>query len=364
MPTKSDYYDILGVDRNASEEELKKAYRKKALKYHPDRNHGDKKAEAHFKEINEAYAVLSNSEKRSNYDRFGHAGVDTGGFDPSQGFPDIFGDIFGEFFGSPGTARKRVQRGDDLQYNLTVTFEEALFGKEAKLKLRRPETCHSCRGTGAKEGKTKSCPACGGAGQLRFQQGFFTVNRTCNQCQGEGMVFLDPCPDCRGERYIAREKTISVKIPAGVDTGSRLRILGEGEIGANGGPPGDLYVAITVQEHPQFTRDGDHILCETSISFIKAILGGKAESPTIKGPVNVTIPPGTQDGKIFRLKGLGFPNLRGHGVGDQLVKIKVEIPKQVTPQQRELLEKYAKISGEEIDSDSGKLFKKVKDFFD
>lgn len=369
MATKRDYYEVLGVERSASEEDLKKAYRKMALKFHPDRNPGDQGAEEQFKEINEAYSVLADPGKRKQYDVFGHAasaGGGAGGFDFGQGgFSDIFGDIFEEFFGgAPGQGRRRAQRGNDLRYNMTVTFEEAIFGKDAKIKLRRPEPCGQCKGTGAKGGNTKVCSTCGGAGQIRFQQGLFAVSRTCSACRGEGRVFAEVCPECRGERYTARDKTISVKIPPGIETGSRLRVTGEGEAGANGGPAGDLYVVITVEEHPLFSREGSNIICEVPISFIKAILGGKVEAPTIKGNTAVKIPPGTQDGKIFRLKGLGFPNLRGYGIGDQLVKIKVEIPTKLTPKQKELLEEYAKISGEPVDSDSGKLFEKVKNLFE
>jgi molecular chaperone DnaJ len=368
MATKRDYYEVLGTERNASEEELKKAYRKLALKFHPDRNPGDKQAEDQFKEINEAYSVLADAEKRKQYDHFGHAGpAGAGGFDFSQGggFSDIFGDIFEEFFGgSPGQGRRRAQRGNDLRYNMTISFEEAIFGKEAKIKLRRPEPCEGCKGTGAKDGSTKVCTTCGGAGQLRFQQGLFAVSRTCTACRGEGRIIKEACPQCHGEKYTTRDKTISVKIPPGVETGSRLRVTGEGETGFNGGPSGDLYVVLTVQEHPQFVREGDNILCEVPITFIKAILGGKVEAPTIKGATVVKIPPGTQDGKIFRLKGLGFPNLRGYGIGDELVKIKVEIPTKLTPKQKELLEEYAKASGEPIEADSGKLFEKVKNLFE
>ncbi|MFQ5780608.1 MAG: molecular chaperone DnaJ [Nitrospiria bacterium] len=370
MATKRDYYEILGVGRNASEEELKKAYRKMALKCHPDRNSGNKGAEERFKEVNEAYSVLSEPEKRKRYDLYGHeglAGAGMGGFDFGQGggFSDIFGDIFEEFFGgSPGQGRRRPQRGNDLRYNMTITFEEAIFGKEGKIKLRRPEPCRRCNGTGAKGDAVKRCPTCGGAGQVRFQQGFFTVSRTCSSCRGEGRIISEVCPQCRGERYTAHEKTISIKVPPGVETGTRLRVSGEGEIGHNGGPPGDLYVVITVKEHPHYTRDGDHILYEKEISFIRAILGGTVEVPTIKGETALKVPPGTQDGKIFRMKGLGFPNLRGYGIGDQLVKIRITIPTKLTSQQREILEEFARISGESVGSDSGKLFEKVKSLFE
>lgn len=370
MATKRDYYESLGVGKNATGEELKKAYRKKALKFHPDRNSGNKGSEEQFKEVNEAYSVLSDPAKRKSYDQYGHEGLSgagMGGFDFGQGggFSDIFGDIFEEFFGgSPGQGRPRAQRGNDLRYSMTITFEEAIFGKEGKIKLRRPEPCHRCKGTGAKEGALKRCSTCGGAGQVHLQQGFFTINRACSTCRGEGQVITEACPECRGERHKLNEKTISVKIPPGIETGMRLRVSGEGEIGHGGGPSGDLYVDISVKEHPHYKREGDQILFEKPISFIKAILGGHVEVPTIKGETSLKIPPGTQDGKVFRLKGLGFPNLRGHGIGDQLVTIKITVPTKLTPQQREILEEYARISGESIDSDSGKLFEKVKSLFE
>ena len=372
---KRDYYEILKVGKNASDEELKKAYRKLALSHHPDRNPGNKEAEERFKEINEAYSVLSDPEKRRQYDTFGHAGVDGrggpgfGGVDFAPGgVSDIFGDIFEEFFGaSPrGGGGRRAQKGNDLRYNLDLSFEEAVFGKESKIKLRRPEACESCRGTGAKDSRAiKTCPTCNGTGQLRFQQGFFTVSRTCSQCRGEGKIISEPCPTCKGERYRMREKTLAIKIPPGVETGSRLRISGEGEPGGNGGPPGDLYVVITVKEHSHFTRDGNNILCEHTISFVQAALGTKVEVPTIKGTVPLKIPAGTQSGKVLRLKGMGFPDLRGYGMGDQLVRINVQIPTKLNSKQRELLEQYARLSGEAIDTDgSSKIFEKVKNLFE
>ncbi|MFY9269961.1 MAG: molecular chaperone DnaJ [Candidatus Manganitrophaceae bacterium] len=377
MPNdKRDYYEVLGVEKNASEEELKKAYRKMAMKHHPDRNPGDKRAEEKFKEANEAYSVLSDSEKRKLYDVYGHAGpagMGAGGFDPSQGgFSDIFGDIMEEFFGGSGggRSRSRAQQGNDLRYDLTIDFEEAYFGKEAKIKLRRPKACDACKGSGAKGGATKVCPTCAGRGQLRFQQGMFSVSRTCGECRGGGRIVTEACPECRGEAYRMRDKTISVKIPPGVETDNRLRVGGEGEPGANGGPPGDLYVVLTVREHPQFKRDGDHIVCDLPVSFVTAALGGKAEAPTMKGPTPIKIPAGTQDGKIFRLKGLGFASVRGHGIGDELVRIKVQIPTKLTPKQKELLEEYARISGESgfggvgMGAESGNLFEKVKNLFE
>lgn len=367
MASKRDYYEVLGVEKDAKDEELKKAYRKLALQYHPDRNNGNKEAEEKFKEANEAYSVLSDPQKRRQYDQFGHAGAGGSGFDFSQGggFSDVFGDIFEEFFGGQtGRGGSRAQRGNDLRYNLTITFEEALLGKEGKIKLRRPEECEKCHGTGAKGGATKRCSACNGAGQVRFQQGFFTVSRTCGTCRGAGVIISEPCEKCKGQRYVEREKSISVRVPPGVDSGTRLRVSGEGEAGSNGGPAGDLYVVITVGDHPQFARDGDNILYEAPISFVKAALGATIEVPTIKGETPLKIPSGTQDGKIFRLKGLGFPNLRGHGIGEQLVKVRVTIPTKLTAEQRESLEKYAKLSGEDMHSESGTILEKVKSLFD
>ncbi len=363
---KQDYYALLGVARGASDDDLKKAYRKLALKHHPDRNQGDKKAEAHFKEINEAYGVLSDPEKRKAYDTFGHAGPQQAdGFGQTGDFGDVFGSIFEDFFGGGAGRRQRrsrAQRGGDLQYNLTVSFEDAMFGKEAELRLRHADPCADCKGTGAKAGSIRTCPACKGAGQVRSQQGPFVLNRTCGQCRGEGRVSSEGCPACRGSGQTMRDKTLSVKVPPGIETGMRLRVAGAGEAGTNGGPPGDLYVAISVTEHPHFIRDGSDLRCDVPISFIKAILGGQVDAPTIKGKMTVKIPPGTQDGKIFRLKGLGFPSLQGHRIGDQLVRIKVEIPTHLTPKQAELLEAYAKISGEGPDG-TETIFDKVKSLF-
>lgn len=367
MASKRDYYEILGVGKTASESELKKAYRKQALKYHPDRNAGNKGAEDKFKEANEAYSVLSDARKRRQYDQFSHAGTQGGLGQGGQagGFSDVFGDIFEEFFGGQGAQEgSRAQRGSDLRYNLSVSFEEALLGKEEKIKLRRPEQCGTCSGTGAKSGATRHCVTCNGAGQVRFQQGFFSVSRTCSACQGAGTIIADPCKTCRGQGYVERDKTISVRIPPGVDSGTRLRVNGEGEIGLNGGPSGDLYVVLTVGDHPQFAREGDQILYEASISFVKAALGATIEVPTIKGATPLKIPAGTQDGRIFRLKGLGFPNLRGYGIGDQVVKIRVTIPTILNSEQRESLEQYAKLSGEAVHSESGSILEKVKSLFD
>jgi molecular chaperone DnaJ len=370
VATDHDYYSVLGVTREADEEELKKAYRKLALKHHPDRNPGNKQSEERFKEINEAYEVLSNPDKRRQYDRFGKAGVGAGpggfeGFDFGRGgFGDIFGDIFEDFFGAgpQGRTRMRPARGADFRYNLEISFEEAVFGTETKIRIPKWESCTDCGGSGAKSRDgIRTCPACRGEGQTRFQQGFFTVSRTCGQCGGEGRVITEPCPRCHGQKRIHRDKTLSVRIPAGVEDGSTLRLAGEGELGHHGGPPGDLYVSLTVRPHPIFERDGNHVLCEVPISFVQAALGVKLEVPALKGKVSVKIPPGTQTGKIFRLKGMGVHSSRG--TGDQLVKVRVQIPTKLTSRQKELLEEYAKASGESVGETEG-IFEKVKQIFE
>ncbi|MBI3609460.1 MAG: molecular chaperone DnaJ [Nitrospirae bacterium] len=368
--SKRDYYEILGVARDASEQELKKAYRQLALKHHPDKNPGNKTAEEKFKELNEAYEVLSDPQKRQRYDSFGHAGMGAegvGGFDFGRGgFGDVFGDIFEDFFGGPSGrgGRVRPERGADLRYNLEIDFEEAVFGKEAKIRIPKWENCPECRGTGAKSsGGIRTCPTCHGAGAVRFQQGFFTISRTCGHCNGEGRIISDPCPQCHGKKQVHHEKTLSVRIPPGVETGTRLRLSGEGEPGAHGGPPGDLYVVLTVKEHPFFTREDDDLLCEVPISIGQAALGAKIEVPTLKGKAQLKIPAGTQNGRTFRLKGLGVANLKGHRIGDQLVKVGVMIPAKLTARQRELLEEFSKLSGDPAASEEG-LFEKVKNIFE
>ena len=373
--TKRDYYDILGISRNADEEEIKKSFRKLAIKYHPDKNPGKKEAEERFKEINEAYSVLSDSQKRRAYDMFGHAGAGVGGegfgrgggfdFDFGRGgFSDIFSDIFEDFFGSSTRTRKRSERGADLRYDLEISFDEAIFGKEIKIRIPRWETCPDCRGTGAKAGSSlKTCTACSGAGQVRYQQGFFTISRTCGHCQGEGRIISEFCTKCRGEKKLPKERTLTVKIPAGVDNGSRLRLAGEGEPGENGGHPGDLYVVITVKEHPVFSREGNHILCEIPISFTQAALGASIEVPNLKGKTELKIPPGTQHGKILRLKGLGAPNSRGYENGDLVVKVKITIPTKLTARQKELLQEFAKMGAENIQTGEDSFFDKVKNLF-
>jgi molecular chaperone DnaJ len=376
MATKG-YYETLGVDKNASEEEIKKAYRKMALQHHPDKNSGDTESEEKFKGINEAYSVLSDGEKRRNYDMFGSAGPNgnsgfggMGGFDQSGGFSNVFGDIFEEFFSGGSSSRgrgKRAQKGNDLRYDLTLAFEDALFGKEVEIKVRRKEGCLKCDGTGAKGGRKgggiTTCGTCNGTGQLRTQQGLFIVSRTCHKCHGEGSVTKEVCTQCLGEGSTSHEKLISVKVPAGVDNGIRLRVTGEGEAGIYGGPSGDLFVLLSVSDHPYFVRDGADIHCEVPIRFTKAILGGTVSAQTIKGETTLKIPPGTQNGKTFRLKGLGFPSLKGYQIGDQIIKIRVEIPTKLTAEQKTLLEEFDKISPQTQGADANPFFDKVKNMF-
>lgn len=369
MNGKRDYYETLGVNRGAGDEEIKKAYRKLALKYHPDRNPGDKQAEERFKDISEAYQVLADPEKRAQYDQFGHAafgegGPFRGGFDFTAGFEDIFGDIFGEFFGT-GTGRRRTRvRGEDLRYNLDLTFEEAVFGTEKKIKVPRQGLCDTCQGTGCKPGSSpRTCSSCRGRGQVSFQQGFFNVSRTCTQCRGEGTIITDPCTECGGQGRVRKFHTLSLKIPPGVDTGSRLKLRGEGESGASGGPPGDLYVAIQVAPHPLFVRDGLDIICEIPISFVQAALGTEIDVPTLEGKVKMKIPAGTQSGKVFRLKGKGVRDVHSYRQGDELVRTAVETPTRLTPRQKELLREFAALGGEDVHPLSKGFFDKVKQIF-
>ncbi len=359
-----DYYDILGVSRNASEAEIKKAFRGLALKYHPDRNPGDKEAEERFKEINEAYSVLSDPEKRSNYDRFGRAEGIGAGFGAFTGtaFSDIFEDIFGDFFGEfTGRRRPRPTKGNDLRYDLDITLEESAFGTEKYIEVPRWETCSTCNGSGSAPGKGPvTCPNCKGTGHVRFQQGFFSVSKTCGRCHGTGRIITNPCTSCRGSGRTKKIHSVSVRVPAGVDSGSRLRMSGEGEPGEYGGPPGDLYIVINVKEHPVFIRKGNDIYCEMNITFPQAVLGAEIEVPTLDGATNLRIPPGTPSGKAFHLKGKGIPRLGGHGRGDEVVVVNIEVPKHITPRQRELLEEFAQINGDR----TAKSFKdKLKDIF-
>ena len=368
MSEKKDYYDLLGVNRSAGDDEIKRAYRKLALKYHPDRNAGDKQAEERFKEVSEAYQVLSDPQKRSQYDQFGHAafgdgGPFGGGFDFTAGFEDIFGDIFGEFFG--GTGRRRTRsRGEDLRYNLTLTFEEAVTGTEKKIKIPRQGQCENCRGSGAKPGTApQTCPTCRGRGQVSFQQGFFSVSRTCNHCHGHGTVIKDPCMACGGVGLVRKLHTLSVKIPAGVDTGSRLKLRNEGESAPAGGAPGDLYVVIQVEPHPIFVRNALDILCDVPISFVQAALGAEIDVPTLEGKVKMKIPVGTQSGKVFRMKGKGVKDIQGYQQGDQHVRVVVETPTHLTTRQKELLKEFAATGGEEVNPLSKGFFDKVKELF-
>ncbi len=370
MNAKKDYYDLLGVGRNANDDELKKAYRQLALKFHPDKNPGDKQAEEKFKEVSEAYQVLADPEKRAQYDQFGHAAFDGGspfgaGFDFSSGFEDIFGDIFGDFFGS-GTGRRRArsQRGEDLRYNLDISFEEAAFGTEKKIKIPRHSNCETCKGSGSKPGTSpRTCSTCHGRGQVSFQQGFFSVSRTCSQCRGQGTIIGDPCPTCKGAGKVRKFHTLGVKIPGGVDTGSLLKLRGEGESGSLGGPSGDLYVAINVQPHPIFVRDGLEIVCEVPISFHQAALGAEIEVPTLHGKVKLKVPYGTQSGKVFRLKGKGLKEVHSYHQGDQHVRVSIETPTHLTARQKELLKEFAALGGEEIHPLSKGFFEKVKEIF-
>jgi len=361
---------VLGVSREASEQELKSAYRKLAMQYHPDRNPNNPDAEEKFKECSEAYAILADSEKRSVYDRFGHAGVGaagTGGFDPNsfQDLNDIFGDFFGfgDLFGG-GRRRTRAQRGADLREDLTLRFEEAVFGKEAQVVVRRNETCEDCRGSGAAAGKAPvTCRTCAGRGQVRYQQGFFSMARTCPTCQGVGSVITDPCPKCKGQGSNPRQRTIDAKIPAGVEDGTRIRFSGLGEAGAFGGPPGDLYVVLHVKEHPIFEREGTNLHCVIPISFTQAALGAEIRVPTLDGEHTLKVPEGSQSGTTIRIKGKGVPVVNGHGKGDLFVEIRVQTPSKLTKRQRELLQELEGISQVENKPQRRTLLGKVKDMF-
>ncbi len=340
--SKRDYYEVLGVARNASEDELKKAYRRMAMKHHPDRNPGSKEAESKFKEANEAYEVLSNAQKRAAYDQFGHAGLGGAAGGPGSGgfggFGDIFGDVFADIFGGASTRGQQSYRGADLRYNLELNLEQAVFGDTVKIRFPAWANCDTCHGTGAAAGsQPQTCPTCRGNGQIRTQQGFFTVQQTCPHCRGSGKIISNPCRDCRGQGRVQKQKTLSVKVPAGVDDGDRIRLSGEGEAGELGGGPGDLYVQITVRPHPIFEREGDDLHCKMPIDFVTAALGGELEVPTLEGKVNLKIPSETQTGKTFRLRGKGAPSVRGGAPGDLLCHMEVETPVSLTKRQQELL---------------------------
>ena len=374
--SKRDYYEVLSVERQATDQQIKSAYRKLALKFHPDRNPGDAKAEEAFKEAAEAYAVLADAQKRSLFDRFGHAGVNAGagagaGFDPTifADFSDIFSGL-GDMFGFGGGRRRRggPQRGSDLRYDLEISFDESAEGTETSIVVPREETCETCTGTGAAPGSTvETCAQCQGSGQLRFQQGFLTVARPCSNCRGTGKTIAKPCTTCRGAGRISRERKLTVKIPAGIATGQQMRLTGEGEHGTAGGPPGDLYVVVHDQEHPFFQREDDDLYCELPIHFPTLALGGSVKVPTLKNREELNIPAGTQPGTRFRLRGKGMPNVSGRGHGDLHVIARVAVPKKLSKEQKHLLEELARTMPVQAEDGSGSeekpFFERMKDMF-
>lgn len=381
--SKRDYYEVLGVSKTATQDELKKAYRKLARKYHPDLNKDNEEAAEKFKECNEAYSVLSDDQKRAQYDQFGHAAFENGGMGGGGGFGGAGGfggfggsgmeDIFDMFFGGQGgrggsRAKSGPQRGADLRFDLEISFEEAAFGLEKEINLYRDETCDHCHGEGAEPGsKVETCPECNGSGYVRFTQntmfGQMVNERPCSRCKGEGKIISEPCKECRGKGTVKRNKKLKVKIPAGVDNGSRLRVSGEGEAGAKGGPSGDLYVYLYVKPHKFFERDGTTVLCEVPINIVQATLGADIKVPTLDGQVTMKVPEGTQPGKVLRLKGKGIPSLRGGNRGDQLVRIKVVVPTKLSDKQKDALRKFADISKDNINPEEKSFMDKVKDFF-
>lgn len=371
--SKRDYYEVLGVNKQANEQEIKKAYRQLAKKYHPDLNPDNKEAEHKFKEVNEAYEVLSDEEKRARYDRFGHDGVNGQGGGFGQGFSGGFGDIFEDIFdifggGFSGSRKSGPRKGADLKYKLDIKFEEAAFGVEKEIKYRKTENCSVCDGTGAKPGTNKStCTKCNGTGEVKYAQttpfGQFVRVGTCDKCNGLGQIIDSPCTNCSGTGKEMKMKRINIKVPAGVDTGSVIPLRGEGEPGEKGGPSGDLYVYINVEPHEIFAREGNDIICEIPISFVQAAIGDEIQVPSLEGNVKYTIPEGTQTGTIFRLKNKGIPNVRGYGRGDQYVKVVVQVPTKLNEKQKELLREFAKESGDAGHENKKGFFDKVKDAF-
>jgi len=373
--SKRDYYEVLGVAKDADENTIKRAYRKLAMKYHPDRNPDDQEAAERFREVTEAYEVLSDEQKRARYDQYGHAGVDDqmqdfwgrGGFQDSHAFRDfgdLFGDVFGEMFGFGGSGGG-ANRGADLRYNLTLTLEEAASGKEVELKIPRHVQCGTCHGSGARPGTNPvPCQTCGGHGQVQVSQGFFAVRRTCPACHGSGRKIESPCVHCGGQGRVRTEKTVKVKIPAGVYDGAQVRVSGEGETGMHGGPDGDLYIVISLKSHPIFEREGADLYCTMPITFPQAALGAEVEAPTLEGRVRIRIPAGTEGGKVFRLRGHGVPDVRTNQKGDLYVKVQIAVPKKLSPRQEALLRQFADEAGDEVYPERSSFLDRAKKFWD
>jgi len=375
MADKRDYYEVLGVSKNASADDIKKAYRRLAMKYHPDRNQADKTAEEKFKEAKEAYEVLTDEQKRAAYDQFGHAATEAGmggfGGHGGQNFSDIFGDIFGDVFGMRGGAqgggRTRAQRGADLRYDLSITLEQAVAGKNLEIRVPSLVQCKTCNGSGARKGSSPTtCTTCGGVGQVRMQQGFFSIQQTCPDCHGNGRVINNPCPDCRGEGRRQEYKTLSVKIPAGINDGDRIRLSGEGEAGFNSGPAGDLYVQLHIKPHPIFERHENNLICEVPIDFVSAALGGEIDVPTLEGHAKLKIPPETQTGKMFRLRGKGVKPMRGNTPGDLICRVVIETPVNLNEKQKATLREFSQsLSQENTHHPKARAwFTNVKKFFE
>ncbi|NOY81808.1 MAG: molecular chaperone DnaJ [Kiritimatiellaeota bacterium] len=367
-----DYYEVLGVDRSATAEELKKAYRRLAIKYHPDKNPGDKEAEERFKEASEAYQVLSDPAKRSQYDQFGHEAFVSGqhgagrgaGFDPFDIFQQVFGGSFFESFMGGGRSREAARDGADLRYDLQIDFEEAVFGADKEISIPRAETCTRCKGTGCEPGTSRRrCPQCGGTGQITMAQGFFSIRQRCPVCAGTGEKIESPCRDCRGEGRVQKRKRIQIHIPAGVDTGARLRVAGEGEAGRRGGSRGDLYVVLHVRDHEIFQREDNDLYCEVPVPFTTAALGGTIKVPTVSGTAEVRVPPGTQSGTVFRLRGKGIPSLRGYGRGDQHVRVIVEVPVHLSAKQKEKLREFQEMTADSSYPRMRTFMAKARKFF-